>query len=218
MTTTEAQSTHITRMLNQLSRRDYLAATGPLLIAAVFAFVLYGIQVPVNFLVIYGVGLVYWPLFEVTGLLVEQGLVAAFVSRKPEQWERFRNGFFPLLMLAVAIGLFIFGQWFWLIIFGQCLRLVFDPPDESMQKSGCLQGTVTAVLLFIIFVMAVFGLPEYLSTLFKFPNVGGGLQYLPGMLILGIGYYLFMWVANILHRPILQIITLDDDEDEGYEK
>ena len=183
---------------------DWLAGLGPALLAVVCAFVLYGLQVPINFLVVVGIGLVYWPAYELMGLLVERGLVTLFVASTPEVWRRFRNGFYPLLLIAVIVGLFAFGQWFWMIVFGQVLGLVFSPPSEQRVRQGCLHAAVTAILLFLVIVAAIFSVPESLSGLFNFPNVSGPFRYLPGMLIIGTVYYLLMSALLIVMQPALR--------------
>lgn len=188
--------------LAALRPSDAFDATGPLLMAVVCAFVLYGIQVPVNFLVQHGVGLVWWPGYELAALLVERGLVAAFAAAQPETWARFRNGFFPLLLAVVLCGLYLAGQWFWLVVFAQLLSLLVAPPAAHRANEGCLHAAVTGALLFTVLVLAVFGVPESLSALFRFPHVTGELRYLPGMLIIGIGYYALMAGFVVLLKPL----------------
>ncbi len=186
------------------SINDALPAVGPLIMMGVFAFVLYALLVPINLFVIIGIGLIYWPLYEFTGLIADQAIMAIFRHRSVTAWLKFRNSFFPLLALMVVVGLVFFSQWFFLVVFAQCLHLVADPPGEDEQKEGCLVALVTTMVLVIVFLAATLGGARYLSLAFNFPNVTGPLQLLPGMLIIGIGYYFVMAILGATKRPALR--------------
>lgn len=197
-----ARNINIGAILARTTPRDFLAATGPFLLAFVFAFVLYGIQVPIDFLVMYGFGLLYWPFYELLGLILSHLLSLVFRSRPVAQWQAFRHGFLPLMLGVVSVGLFYFGQWFWLVIFAHCLGLVLGDPEEFSQEQGSLPALVTIGLLLVVLALIIFGLPVSLSALYQFPNVRGPLAYLPGMLIIGIGYYFCLAAFTVLQRAI----------------
>ena len=205
MTERESRQSITHRLLSDLRPKDFLEATGPLLIASVFAIVLYGIQVPINLVVLFGVGLIYWPVYEVLGLILERGMMAVFMSAAPQTWQRFRNGLFPVLFVMIFIGLFAFKQWVWLIIFMQLMPLIFNPPASKQENEGCLHAMLTGLLVFIVVMLAIFSVPVTLSQLFSFPNVSRELQLLPGMLIIGIGYYLLMAVLAVLIKPLSRL-------------
>ena len=201
MTEKKPEPVRLRTLITGLHPADFLEAIGPLLLAGVFSYVLYAIQVPVNYIVVIGIGLIYWPLYEVAGLLIERALVAIFIATEPEFWKLFRNGFYPLMVIVVLVGLFYFSQWFWLVIFAQLLSLLFSPPGEQQEKEGCFQSVITAFLIFIVFILVMTGVPESLSKQYHFPNVSRYLKYLPGMLIIGIGYYLCMAVLVVIIKP-----------------
>ena len=188
-------------LISGLRPADFLEAIGPLILAGIFSYVLYAIQVPVNAVVVIAIGLVYWPFYEVAGLIIERSMVAIFFAVTPEIWKMFRNGFYPLMLVLVLVGLFYYSQWLWLVIFAQLLSLLFSPPGERRKDEGCFHAVITAVLIFIVFILAVSGVPETLSKHYHFPNVSDYLKYLPGMLIIGIGYYLCMAVLIVIMKP-----------------
>lgn len=189
-----------------LTPRDFLPSLGPLIVMSVFAFMLYAIQVPINVLVLVSIGLMYWPFYELVGLLVDQGIMALFRSQSRATWLKFRNSFFPLLVILVVVGLYLFSQWFWLVIFAQCLHLVGDPPSDDDQKEGCLVAVVTFAALLVVSLAIGFGAAVSLSEEFRFPNVSGDLRYLPGMLILGVGYYFLMAILALLKGPAMRYL------------
>ncbi|MBU0481666.1 MAG: hypothetical protein KKG47_11255 [Proteobacteria bacterium] len=188
----------LTDILFRVTPRDILEATGPLVMAATFAFVLYGIQVPFDFLVFFGFGLLYWPLYEIVGLLAGLGLGALFRTLPASRKDAFRNGLLPLGLGIVVIGLFYFGQWVWLVIFSHLLGLVLGRTEVNDRGQGCRQGVTTGLLLLAVLFLIVVGLPTKLSDMFQFPNVVGDLVFLPGMLIIGIGYYLLMAGSTVV--------------------
>ncbi len=191
-------------LIRDLRPADLLGAIGPVIMLSVFAFVLYAIHVPIDLLVVIGIGLIYWPFYEVLGALVDHGLTALFRTRDPRLWDRCRNSLFILLVLLVILGLYLYSQWLWLMVLGQCLHLIAEPPSMAAQKEGCLVGLVTFGLLLGVGLLVVFGVPVTLSEGFQFPNVGGDLVYLPGMLILGMGYYATVAILQILKGPALR--------------
>ena len=195
------QPFRVRTLIRDLRPSDFLEAVGPLLLAVVFAYVLYAIQIPVNEIVLIGIGLIYWPFYEVAALVIERVMIAVFIAAPPEIWKMFRNGFYPLMLAVVFIGLFYFSQWLWLVIFAQLLSLLFSPPGERRKDEGCFHSVITAVMLFIVLILVMSGLPETLSKQFHFPNVSSYLKYLPGMLIIGIGYYLCMAVLTVIMKP-----------------
>gem|GEM_PF-5798636 len=70
---------------------------------------------------------------------------------------------------------------------GQVAQLVFVPGSN------------------LLLVLSIFALPASLSEIFRFPNVRGDLVYLPGMLIIGIGYYFCMAVFAVLHQAAARV-------------
>lgn len=177
---------------------DLFSAIGPLLVAASFAMMLYALLVPVNELVQIAIGLVYWPILAFVSLLVETGLAAFFRVQPPSRWIIFRNGFFPVLLIVSISLVFLAGNWFWLIVFCHCLHLSTDPPDDENFREGCLTSALVCILLLIVGLAAAMGAAVAISESFNFPNTSGDLRYLPGMLILGIAFYLALALVTVL--------------------
>gem|GEM_PF-4019421 len=198
----------IKKLILDLRPKDYLEAIGPLFLVLLFSYVLYAIKANHDTVVIMMMGLMFWPLYQFIGFLVENSLMNFILALKTKKEHDYIMAIGPFLLLIGLMSLFNYSHWVLLVVSAQLLPLLFHPHDSWDQQRGCVNAFIKSFLLLAIFILVLFGLQQILSKPYDLPYADGGFKYLPGMMIIGIAYYLLSAALDILMQPFMRGATI----------
>lgn len=192
------------KLIAGLQPTDYPEAAGSLFMVAVFVFLLYAIAAPHPRIIGFSVGLVVWPVYQFVSILAEHAVLRGISAVKNRKDEDIALAIFLALILLSLAGLFSYSAWFFLVLLAQIIPLPFNPPSERNAEAGCAMAVFSTLVLILILILVMSGLDEWLSKPFEMSLVEGGFKSLPGMLIIGIGYYLLSAGVAVLMQPLMR--------------
>ena len=192
------------KLVNDLRPRDYLEALGPLSLVVLFGFVLYAIHAGHQRTVEMTRSLMFWPLYQFIGLLVENSLMNFLLARNTKKENDYLMAVGPFLLLVGIMSLFSYSHWVLLVVSFQLLHLLFQPKGSWEQERGCMDGFIKSIALLMVLILVIFGIQEILSKPFDMPLSGRGYDFLPGMLIIGVLYYSLSAALDVLMQPLMR--------------
>lgn len=192
------------KLVSGLRPKDYLEAIGPLFLVALFIYVLYAIKLRHDTAVEFMMGLIFWPLYQFIGFLTVNSVMNFLLALKTKKENDFLMSIGPFILLVGLMSLFSYSHWVLLVVSAQVLPLLFSPVDSWDQEKGCVNAFVKSFVLLGVLMLVVFGLPETLSQSFYMPYAEGDFKFLPGMMTIGIVYYLLSAAMDVLMKPFMR--------------
>lgn len=196
--------TIIKQLVQAVRPRDFLEASGPLVLILLFAYVLVAIRLEHEPMVALMSGLMFWPAYQFIGYLVENSVMNFRLSRKTRKHDDIQMAVAALVVLVMVMSLFGYSHWVLVVVALQMLPMLFDPLESWNQDQGCFNAVFKSLLLFGFVILIIFGLPETLSKSYPLPYLDNAYRYLPGMMMLGMVYYLMSAIIDVLMQPLIR--------------